>query len=107
MTSTLEPVSDTTEGPGLLAGRYRLPTVALVTLVTLLVLNESDPGEQGANSAALQISDTLGSSLSVGIAGALVTGFPQLSAGLRAAGALTAFFAMACIAAAFRVEHSK
>lgn len=72
--------------------------------ISVLVLNQSDPAEQGANSSALQISDTLGSSLAVGAAGALVTGLAHLSTGLRAAGALTALIAVAGVPAAFRVK---
>lgn len=72
--------------------------------ISVLVLNQSDAAEQGANSSALQISDTLGSSLAIGAAGALVTGLPHLSTGLRAAGGLTALIAVAGVLAAFRVE---
>lgn len=79
--------------------------------ISVLVMNQSDAEHQGANSSALQISDTLGSSLAVGLAGAVVTGFPHLSTGLRVAGAATALLAVIGFAAAFRVvafrvEHS-
>jgi hypothetical protein len=73
-------------------------------------MNQSRPAEQGTNSAALQISDTIGSSLAVGIAGALVTGSAHrsggLAGGIRTAGILTALIAVAGVIAAFRVEAS-
>jgi MFS family permease len=82
---------------------------ALASL-SVLVMNQSPPAEQGTNSAALQISDTIGSSLAVGIAGALVTGSAQhsggLQGGIRTAGILTALIAVAGVIAALRVEAS-
>ncbi|MCO5994925.1 MFS transporter [Actinoallomurus rhizosphaericola] len=65
--------------------------------VTVLAL--SAPSEQGANSSALQISDTLGSSLGVGVAGALVN-----AAGLGAGLAWTLAIVIVAAAAAHRVE---
>jgi MFS family permease len=76
--------------------------------LSVLVMNRSAPAEQGTNSAAMQISDTIGASLAVGIAGALVTGSAHraggLTDGIRTAGILTALIAIAGVIAAFRVE---
>ncbi|MFE9103440.1 MFS transporter [Actinomadura geliboluensis] len=75
--------------------------------VLLLALSPED--EQGVNSSALQISDTLGSSLVVGAAGALVTGFgvDRLGTGLAVAGVLFAAIALLGVVAALRLEVSK
>lgn len=75
--------------------------------LSVLVMNQSEETEQGVNSAALQISDTLGSSLAIGTAGAIVTGAAHLSTGLGMAGALTAAIAIAAVFAAFRVENPR
>jgi MFS family permease len=77
--------------------------------VTVLVLNLSTPADQGANSAALQISDTLGSALGIGVAGALVTGFgvQRLAPGLAAAGAFTIVIALVTVVAALRVPDGR
>jgi len=75
--------------------------------LSVLVMNQSAEHEQGVNSAALQINDTLGSSLAIGVAGAIVTAAPHLSTGLAYAGALTALIAVAGVFAAFRVETSR
>ncbi|MGK5552491.1 MFS transporter [Actinomadura kijaniata] len=74
--------------------------------LSVLVLGQSAEEEQGANSSALQISDTLGSSLVVGAAGALVTGLgtDRLELGLIVAGALFAAIAVLGIVAALRLE---
>lgn len=63
------------------------------------VLRLSAPSDQGVNSSAMQISDTLGSSLAVGTAGALVN-----AAGLNAGAAGTAVIAIVAALAAHRVE---
>jgi hypothetical protein len=73
----------------------------------VLVLNLSPVGEQGTNSAALQISDTLGSALTVGVAGAIITHSTHLSTGLGIAGALTILIAGVGVVAALRVEIPK
>lgn len=67
--------------------------------LSVLALNFSAPSEQGANSSALQISDTLGSSLGVGVAGALVN-----AAGLGAGLVWTLVIALVAATAAHRVE---
>ncbi|MCW2913324.1 MAG: major facilitator superfamily 1 [Actinomycetia bacterium] len=72
--------------------------------LSVLVMNQSAPAAQGTNSAAMQISDTIGASLAVGIAGALVTGSAHLGEGIAAAGALTSLVAIVGVIAAFRVE---
>lgn len=74
--------------------------------LSVLLLDLSAEDEQGVNSSALQISDTLGSSLVVGVAGALVTGFgaARLDAGLAVAGALFAAIAAFGAIAALRLE---
>ncbi|MGI8334969.1 MFS transporter [Actinomadura scrupuli] len=80
--------------------------------LSVLIMNRSAPAEQGTNSAAMQISDTVGASLAVGVAGALVTGSAHhawlsgggLADGIRTAGILTALIAVAAVIAAFRVE---
>ena len=43
-----------------------------VTTVSVTMLKQSPPAEQGVNSAALQVMDTLGSALAIGLAGALI-----------------------------------
>jgi MFS family permease len=45
-----------------------------VTSLSVLLLEASPPAEQGANSAALQVSDSLGSILMLGLAGAVFAG---------------------------------
>jgi MFS family permease len=74
--------------------------------LSVLLLDLSPEDEQGVNSSALQISDTLGSSLVVGVAGALVTGFgaARLDTGLAVAGALFAAIAAFGVIAALRLE---
>ncbi|MBC6459564.1 MFS transporter [Actinomadura sp. HBU206391] len=77
--------------------------------LSVLVLNLSAPLDQGTNSAALQISDTLGGALGIGLAGALVTGFgaDRLGPGLAAAGALTMLIAAVAVVAALRVRDGR
>jgi MFS family permease len=69
--------------------------------LSVLVLRLSGPDAQGTNSSAMQISDTLGSSLAVGIAGALVN-----AAGLNTGAACTAVIAVVAALAARRVENA-
>ncbi|XRQ06997.1 MFS transporter [Actinomadura welshii] len=80
-----------------------------ISSLSVLLLGLSPAGEQGANSSALQISDTLGSSLVVGVAGALVAGFggARLGAGLAVAGTLFAAIAALGVIAAHRLEVRK
>jgi MFS family permease len=66
--------------------------------LSVQVLSLSGPSAQGANSSAMQISDTLGSSLAVGLAGALVN-----AAGLDAGVICTAVIALIAALAAPRV----
>ncbi|WP_254715688.1 MFS transporter [Actinomadura sp. NAK00032] len=77
--------------------------------LSVLLLDLSPEDEQGVNSSALQISDTLGSSLVVGVAGALVTGFgvDRLGTGLVVAGVLFAAIALLGVVAALRLEVPK
>ncbi|MFI0354426.1 MFS transporter [Actinomadura sp. 9N407] len=74
--------------------------------LSVLLLRLSPEEEQGTNSSALQIADTLGSSLVVGIAGALVTAFGtgRLALGLGVAGILFVAIAAIGIIAALRVQ---
>jgi MFS family permease len=67
--------------------------------LSVQVLSLSGPSAQGTSSSAMQISDTLGSSLAVGIAGALVN-----AAGLDAGAVCTAVIAIIAALAAHRVE---
>ncbi|MDN3354566.1 MFS transporter [Actinomadura sp. DC4] len=67
--------------------------------LSVTVLRLSSGAAQGTNSSALQISDTLGSSLAVGLAGALVN-----AAGLNAGAVCTAVIAIVAALAAHRVE---
>jgi MFS family permease len=67
--------------------------------LSVQVLSLSGPSAQGTNSSAMQISDTLGSSLAVGIAGALVN-----AAGLNAGAVCTAVIAIVAALAAHRVR---
>ena len=46
-----------------------------VTSLSVLLLEASPPAEQGANSASLQVSDSLGSIIMLGLAGAVFAGF--------------------------------
>lgn len=62
--------------------------------ISVQVLKLSAPDAQGANSSALQISDTLGSSLAVGVAGALVN-LEGVYAGLAATSAIAVVAALA------------
>ncbi|WP_309237183.1 MFS transporter [Actinomadura sp. BRA 177] len=77
--------------------------------LSVLLLDLSPEDEQGVNSSALQISDTLGSSLVVGVAGALVTGFgaARIGTGLAVAGAMFAAIAFLGVIAALRLEVRK
>jgi MFS family permease len=70
--------------------------------LSVQVLNLSPLSEQGVNSSALQISDTLGSSLAIGVAGALVN-----AAGLGAGLAWTLVIGLVAATAAHRVEVSR
>jgi MFS family permease len=77
--------------------------------LSVLLLRLSPAGEQGVNTSAMQIGDTLGSSLAVGVAGALVTAFgaARLGTGLAVAGTLCAAIAAAGAFAALRLEVPK
>ena len=67
--------------------------------LSVQVLRLSSGAAQGTNSSAMQISDTLGSALAVGLAGALVN-----AAGLNAGAVCTAVIAIVAALAAHRVE---
>jgi MFS family permease len=90
-----------------LSGWYTVPCWAAAGIgiglafpaLSVQVLNLSEPDAQGANSSSMQISDTLGSSLAVGLAGALVN-----ATGLWAGFACTAAIATVAAAAAHRVK---
>ncbi|MBW8482933.1 MFS transporter [Actinomadura parmotrematis] len=77
-----------------------------ISSLSVLTLDASPEGEQGANSAALQIADQLGSSLIVGAAGAVVAalGAARLGAGVAVSGAAFAAVAAVALAASFRLE---
>jgi hypothetical protein len=65
--------------------------------LSVLVLELSRPGDQGANSAALQLSDALGSMMLIGAGGAL---FARLHGGSGDGGVfLGIYLAMAAVAA--------
>jgi predicted MFS family arabinose efflux permease len=70
-----------------------------VPALSVQVLRLSSGSAQGTDSSAMQISDTLGSSLAVGMAGALVN-----AAGLNAGAVCTAVIAIVAALAAHRVE---
>ncbi|MBE1532215.1 MFS transporter [Actinomadura algeriensis] len=74
--------------------------------LSVLLLDNSSEDEQGVNSSALQIGDMLGTSLVVGIAGAIVaaSGTDHMKLGLAAAGTLLAAVAALGIIAALRLE---
>jgi MFS family permease len=74
--------------------------------LSVLLLHLSPEEEQGTNSSALQIADTLGPSLVIGVAGALVTGFgtDRIALGLAVAGAVVASIAAAGLIAALRLN---
>jgi MFS family permease len=76
--------------------------------LSVLLLRLSPEDEQGANSSALQIADTLGSSLVVGIAGAIVTAFgtDRLALGLGVAGTLITAVAAIGVIASLRLQNS-
>jgi MFS family permease len=70
--------------------------------MNVLIMELSKPEEQGANTAALTVCDTLGTSLATGLVGAIVTAFgtPELHAGLAAGGvAMTAVAILATVSA--------
>ncbi|MFD0684117.1 MFS transporter [Actinomadura fibrosa] len=73
--------------------------------LSVLTLDQSPEEDQGVNSSALQIADTLGSSVLVGLAGALVAGFggDRLGTALTVAGALFAGIAVLGIVSALRL----
>jgi predicted MFS family arabinose efflux permease len=73
--------------------------------VSVLLLSLSPEDEQGANSSSLQISDTLGSSLVIGIAGAVIAAFgpDRLALGLGVGGALVTVVAAVGVVAAARL----
>jgi MFS family permease len=82
--------------------------LALASL-SVLVLDYSAKEEQGSNSAALQLSDMLGSALAIGVAGALATAFgaDRLEFGLAVGSALLFGIAVLAVIAARRVELAK
>jgi MFS family permease len=97
------------QGPGLLIVPTWIATGIGMGLaypaVSVLVLGYSPPAEQGGNSAALQIVETLGGSLVVGLAGAIIAGFGPslLGAGMAVSGLLTAVIAAIGVVAGSRV----
>jgi MFS family permease len=74
--------------------------------LSVLLLALSPEEEQGTNSSAMQIADTLGSSLVIGIAGALALAFGtgRLALGLGVAGIVVASIAALGVIAALRLE---
>jgi predicted MFS family arabinose efflux permease len=87
--------------PALTIFTWLLPGIGMgfmYSAVTLVVLRNSDPAEQGAASSALQLSDILGTALGAGIAGA-ITAYGTRSGGDALGWSLAAVFAMSAIAA--------
>jgi MFS family permease len=69
--------------------------------VSLLVLRDAPPGEQGTATAAMQLTDVLGTSLGTGFGGAIL-GFATLS-GLSAGTGIGVAFAVSAVVAALGV----
>ena len=69
-----------------------------MTSVSVLTLEQSPPGDQGANSAAVQICDALGSVVFVGVAGSIYAAL-HTQAGHDTRAFLTIFATMAALAA--------
>ncbi|GLW05048.1 MFS transporter [Microtetraspora sp. NBRC 13810] len=76
-----------------------------ITSVNVTMLSQSPPQEQGANSAALQVSETLGSSLTIGIGGALINiiGHDDLGTGFLVICMSMALIAVFAVLASTRV----
>ena len=70
----------------------------MYSAVTLVVLRNAAPTEQGSASSALQLSDILGTALGAGLAGA-ITAFGTRTGGDALGWALAAVFGMSAIAA--------
>jgi MFS family permease len=75
--------------------------------VSVLVMDYSTAAEQGGNSAALQIVDTLCAALAAGVGGAIITGFgtSRLASGLAVSGLLMAAIGAMAVVAAHRVKE--
>lgn len=71
-----------------------------LTSLSVLVLELSPPSEQGANAASLQVSDALGSVLSIGIAGALFAALTGPHGGAAPYLAIDLVTAVICVAGA-------
>jgi MFS family permease len=71
---------------------------------TVIVMDASSDDEQGVNSSALQITDTLGASISTGLAGAIVAAAGSRGVGIEVAEIATALVAMIAVTLAHRVK---
>ncbi|MBB2909972.1 MFS family permease [Streptosporangium becharense] len=78
------------------------------TSVNVTAMRQSPDAEQGANSAALQVVDTLGSALTIGFGGALVNliGHDDIAAGYTSIVAMTAAVALLGVAVAGRMRDA-
>ncbi|WP_240489812.1 MFS transporter [Actinomadura atramentaria] len=75
--------------------------------LSVLLLKASPEEEQGVNSSALQIGDTLGSALIVGVFGAVLSAFgSRFGLGLAVIGGLCAAVAALAVISALRLEES-
>jgi MFS family permease len=72
--------------------------------VNVIVMDASADHEQGANSSALQIADTLGAAVAAGLAGAIVDRASSLRGGITIAEILTVLIALAAVVAATRTR---
>lgn len=76
--------------------------------VSVLTMELAPPGQQGASSSALQLSDTLGSALATGLGGVVVTSLGRaglsLGWGITAVDGLALLVAMLAVAAASRLR---
>ncbi|WP_018654072.1 MFS transporter [Actinomadura flavalba] len=77
-----------------------------ISALSVLTLDRSPADRQGVNSAALQISDTLGAALVIGTGGAVLAAFgpDRLGTGLAVAGAFYGAVALLGVLAARRID---
>jgi MFS family permease len=73
--------------------------------LNVLVMDLSSAGEQGVNTAAMTVCDTLGTSLATGLCGAIVAacGMAHLAAGLAAGGVLMTLLGVLAVLGTFRL----
>lgn len=75
--------------------------------VNVIVMDASADREQGVNSSALQIADTLGAAVSAGLAGAIVNRAASLRGGITIAEIVTILIALAAVVAAGRTSRRR